>query len=370
MGIFEKSNKTIITEYLDQCVLKAEDDWGLIISACDAVNASDNGAKEAVKFIKKKISKQQPPNVQYKALSILRAMADNCGAKFHGKSEIASKKFLDELELVAISSQTDPLVKEKIIGILGELSVMFEDEPSLWQVSYLFGRLAGASVQRQSTTIEPQQYSNPTRTTPAKPSLEKIVEDVELAKNNTQLFTQMISFTDPEVEDITKNELIQEFRGKCETLRKTIMQYISVTQDEQWLNTLISTNQDIVNAFKMYNEMVERGQITMAKEKSKDTAFRTDYDHEDSENHAGVGGSGTSKLDPFSDVNEINPDSTAPRRSERSRGKMPASIYHDETLFEEDESDLNDKSQYPPNLTEYGNNGSNNTNGRQEHAVI
>ncbi|CAG8722756.1 17025_t:CDS:2, partial [Acaulospora morrowiae] len=204
MGFFEKSNKTIITEYLgmlipslqwgrgrednrneadsndtlktinshyshlneliDQCVLKEEEDWGLVISACDAVNASDNGAKEAVKFIKKKLSKQQPSNVQYRALSILRAMADNCGAKFH--AEIASKKFLDELELVAISTQTDPLVRQKLIEVLGDLSVMFENEPSLWQVSYLFGRLAGVSVKRQSNAIDPQQYSNPTRTTP------------------------------------------------------------------------------------------------------------------------------------------------------------------------------------------------------------
>jgi hypothetical protein len=38
------------------------------------------------------------------------------------------------------------------------------------------------------------------------------MSDVELAKNNAQLFSQTLSFTDPTQEDITKNELIQVSR--------------------------------------------------------------------------------------------------------------------------------------------------------------
>jgi hypothetical protein len=33
--------------------------------------------------------------------------------------------------------------------------------------------------------------------------------DIELAKNNAQLFSQTLSFTDPTAEDITQNELIK-----------------------------------------------------------------------------------------------------------------------------------------------------------------
>ncbi|RUP31317.1 hypothetical protein BC936DRAFT_138617, partial [Jimgerdemannia flammicorona] len=35
-------------------------------------------------------------------------------------------------------------------------------------------------------------------------------EDLEQAKNKAQILTQALSFTDPEKEDITKNELIQQ----------------------------------------------------------------------------------------------------------------------------------------------------------------
>ncbi|CAB4422525.1 unnamed protein product [Rhizophagus irregularis] len=114
MGIFDIKSKTIVTDYLEQCVNKNDDDWNLIINTCDAVNATENGAKEATKFIRKKISKSG--NVQLRTLTVLKAMTENCGAKFH--AEIASKKFLDEIEIVAISPNTDDDIKQKIVTLL------------------------------------------------------------------------------------------------------------------------------------------------------------------------------------------------------------------------------------------------------------
>lgn len=83
------------------------------------------------------------------------------------------------------------------------------------------------------------------------------------------MFTQTLSFTDPEKEDITKNELIQEFYTKCKSLHQSIMNYLSEIQDEQWIDTLLALNQDFVNSFKMYEDMVERGQVKIAKQESQ-----------------------------------------------------------------------------------------------------
>ena len=47
------------------------------------------------------------------------------------------------------------------------------------------------------------------------------------------------------------------------------MNYISEIQDEQWMNTLLSVNQDFLNSFKMYDDMVERGQVKIAKQESQ-----------------------------------------------------------------------------------------------------
>ena len=72
-------------------------------------------------------------------------MADNCGAKFH--AEIASRKFLDDLESVATLQNTDVDIKKRIILLLGNLTEMFQNEPSLYQISYLYSRLTGTQIQ-------------------------------------------------------------------------------------------------------------------------------------------------------------------------------------------------------------------------------
>lgn len=71
-------------------------------------------------------------------------MTENCGAKFH--AEIASKKFLDEIEIVAISPNTDDDIKQKIVTLLGTLTEMFRNEPSLYQISNLYSKLTGIRV--------------------------------------------------------------------------------------------------------------------------------------------------------------------------------------------------------------------------------
>ncbi|CAG8509555.1 8452_t:CDS:10 [Diversispora eburnea] len=318
----------------EACVHKRDEDWGLIYSICDEVNAYENGAKEAAKFIRKKIGKFQMPNLQYRVLTIFKSLAENCGAKFH--AEIASKKFLDEIEFVVTSPLTEIFIKQKIIEILKDLNTMFLNEPSLWLISNLYNKLTvgdNPPVQRltNNRTSNDQQkvfINNPNNpesqiileSSDNPTPINTIVEDIELSKNIIQLFTQTISFTDPESEDITKNELIQEFYSKCKALNQNIVNYISETQDEQWLNTLLSVNQEFVSSFKLYEDMVERGQVKIAKQNSKNTIIRNNYNSVDSESFAaGVGGSGTSpssSLDPFSDLNEVRDQ----YKSAKSRG--------------------------------------------------
>lgn len=49
--------------------------------------------------------------------------------------------------------------------------------------------------------------------------------DIEIAKNSAQLFSQTLSFTDPTVEDISKNELIQVFKEK-EKEKSSVLKYM------------------------------------------------------------------------------------------------------------------------------------------------
>ncbi|CAG8453918.1 204_t:CDS:10 [Dentiscutata erythropus] len=372
MKIFEKP--TIITEYLDQCIVKEDDDWTLIIDTCNAVNATDAGAKEAAKFIRKKLARMQSIKIQHRVLSVLQAMAENCGAKFH--AEIASKKFLEAIEHVIVTPNFNPDVKHRLVELLRNWTEMFQNEPSLWQVANLYNKL-----EKMGVIPEDKYQNNPTQNprrvhhAPSTTSVETIAGDIELAKNNVQLFIQTISFTDPEAEDITKNELIQEFYRKCKSLLQNINQYINEVQDEHWLDTLLSINQELIKAFQMYDDMVERGQIRAAEQISVQFPtdnYRVNYDNYFDSDDAGVGGSKATAIDPFSDYNEVE---QIPSPSEKRRGKVPMSIYDDDDVFRDDPNELSNQ-QYsslvaplqptkyrPPTVT-------NNNNGRQDHMSI
>ncbi|KAG0340001.1 hypothetical protein BG000_000930 [Podila horticola] len=81
------------------------------------------------------------------------------------------------------------------------------------------------------------------------------------------MLIEAVSFADPDLEAIEENELIQEFHSKCQTLQRGIQQYLSeITEssnpNEQWLTSLLACNQELVQAFTAYNQMMERQHLS------------------------------------------------------------------------------------------------------------
>lgn len=142
------------------------------------------------------------------------------------------------------------------------------------------------------------------------------MSDVELAKNNAQLFSQTLSFTDPTQEDITKNELIQVSRhgrvcwtgtgadglsiicvcatgyrnstasARCSNVLSqniykpatTLNSYVSDGWDNDnranesmyvFIAALILANGELVNTFKAYDDMLERSAVDTATNNSR-----------------------------------------------------------------------------------------------------
>ncbi|CAJ0757213.1 3453_t:CDS:2 [Entrophospora sp. SA101] len=244
-------------------------------------------------------------------------MADNCGAKFHA---------------LVISPQTDATVKQKVIQLLAALANTFQNEPSLYQFYNLYTKLTGN--QGSQVPSQTRYYDGQDRNWDV--SLEaKIAEDIEVAKNNVQLLTQTLSFTDPESEDITKNELIQEFYKKCQALHDNLMKYLSEVQDEEWIDTSISKSRTF-----------ERFQNKITNRRDEENLF-----NEGLESAAGVGGRETPYEDPFGDNNGYNDHKIQSGPSSKALGKMPASIYNDDSIFKEEPQDQNNKDKKYSNIS-------------------
>ncbi|CAH8610727.1 unnamed protein product [Heterobilharzia americana] len=83
------------------------EDWALILEICDTVNETDDGPKEAIRAIKKRlVTSAGKDNVSiWYTLTLLETLVRNCGRRFH--SQVANKEFLHAF-LKLLSPKNDP----------------------------------------------------------------------------------------------------------------------------------------------------------------------------------------------------------------------------------------------------------------------
>lgn len=108
-------------------------------------------------------------------------------------------------ELIVNDKVSDTRVHAAMIDALQSWASQYRQDSSMDDLLRIYDRLTadpvGTHARSSRTHRAPQERSLPRE--------EDIPGDIELAKNNCQVLSQTLSFTDPNTEDITKNELIQ-----------------------------------------------------------------------------------------------------------------------------------------------------------------
>lgn len=90
-------------------------DWSANLEVADLINTYESeGAKEAIKALKKRLG-QEPPT-QALTLTLLESLMKNCGPSFH--TEVASKDFTAELVKVGLNKKTTPDVAHQLEALV------------------------------------------------------------------------------------------------------------------------------------------------------------------------------------------------------------------------------------------------------------
>ncbi|KAF9931003.1 putative actin patch assembly and actin polymerization protein [Linnemannia zychae] len=275
MGLFTK--QTFITTQIDNITaLPSITQWDVIATLCAEVNAKDDGAKEAAKALRKKLRVGRPQQ-QMNAITLIQALVDGCGSKF--KAQLATAKFAEDIEAVVISDATDANVKITLMETLEGWANTFASDPGLAVIPNLYNTLVKNNTPRQSPNQRIHPPSPPRAHITPEQQMRQMAQDIELARNNAHMLIEAVSFADPELEAIEENELIKEFHSKCQSLQRGIQQYLSeITEsanpNEQWLTSLLACNQELVQAFTAYNQMMERQHLKNATKASQTTDNR------------------------------------------------------------------------------------------------
>uniref|UniRef100_A0A3Q3WKJ4 VHS domain-containing protein n=1 Tax=Mola mola TaxID=94237 RepID=A0A3Q3WKJ4_MOLML len=82
------------------------EDWALNMEICDIINETDEGPRDSVKAIKKRIIGNKNFREIMLALTVLEACVKNCGHRFHVL--VASQEFVEGVLVCSILPKNNP----------------------------------------------------------------------------------------------------------------------------------------------------------------------------------------------------------------------------------------------------------------------
>lgn len=116
------------------------DNWQYILDVCDSINASpESQTKPAIKIITARFS-QKDANILLRTLSLLIALAENCGSRL--KQEIASKSFINDVLLSKLNDRkTHKAIKIQVVQAIIQLYESSKLDPSLKPISDAYKKI-------------------------------------------------------------------------------------------------------------------------------------------------------------------------------------------------------------------------------------
>ncbi|XP_060081789.1 TOM1-like protein 2 isoform X2 [Ylistrum balloti] len=147
---------------------QASENWGLFMEVCDMINESDDGPKDAIKAIKKRLSQNVGKNnvaIMY-TLTCLETCVKNCGKRFH--QHVANKDFLADMVKI-IGPKYDPpqALQEKVLCLIQTWADAFRGIPELKEVEKVYQDLKTKGIEFPMTDLDSMApIHTPARTHP------------------------------------------------------------------------------------------------------------------------------------------------------------------------------------------------------------
>ncbi|KAG0277649.1 hypothetical protein BGZ95_005575 [Linnemannia exigua] len=259
MRIFPK--ETNITPQIDiLCNQSHFSTWTSLRLLCASVNSVDDGAKEAAKALRKALRTELPRH-QMNAIITTNPQVKLC--------------LMERLASWAAACSTDPsliIIPNLYNGLVRDRVVPFYDPsapgqyPAIQPVSSSppNSPMSWASPSRQGSSTYPLIHPPTTRL-----SKNEIMQHAQIVKSSCQMLTETIAFTDPDTATKDDLALVREFRTKCMDLQRDTQLYLNEATskpgfDEDCLSQLLFANEDIINAIKSHNDLMEKLHLNQA----------------------------------------------------------------------------------------------------------
>ncbi|XP_029933488.1 TOM1-like protein 2 isoform X2 [Myripristis murdjan] len=290
------------------CIEKATDgslqseDWTLNMEICDIINETEDGPKDAIRAVKKRLNGNRNYREVMLALTVLETCVKNCGHRFHAL--VTSRDFIDGVLVKIISPKNNPptIVQDKVLALIQAWADAFRSSPDLTGVVHIYEelkrkgiefpmsdletlspihtpqRLASApegdsALHKYTTQPQPQPTQHtvpPAYSTPQVPNIHasgsinptpeqicRLRSELDIVRGNTKVMSEMLTEMVPGQEDPSDHELLQELNRTCRAMQQRIVELISCVSNEEVTEELLHVNDDLNNIFLRY-ERYER----------------------------------------------------------------------------------------------------------------
>ncbi|XP_026717010.1 TOM1-like protein 1 isoform X1 [Athene cunicularia] len=239
---------------------------------CTASVLTESWPKDAVKALKKKLSKNCNHKEIRLTLSLLDMCIENCGPRF--QSLVVKKDFCkDKLVKLLNPRYNLPIdMQEKILTFIMTWARGFQGTVDVSEVKEVYLELLKKGVEFPSsdtnregtkTSSQPSTKSSPSSANPAKRSLlplptgptllltpeqiGKLYSELDMAKMNVRVMSSILKENVPGSENPDDMNLLQKLYKTCRMMQERIMELLVTVENEDVIVELIQVNEDLNN---------------------------------------------------------------------------------------------------------------------------
>uniref|UniRef100_A0A8C5WPC2 Target of myb1 like 2 membrane trafficking protein n=1 Tax=Laticauda laticaudata TaxID=8630 RepID=A0A8C5WPC2_LATLA len=123
------------------------EDWTLNMEICDIINETEEGPKDAVRALKKRLNGNRNYREVMLALTVLETCVKNCGHRFH--ILVANRDFIDGVLVKIISPKNNPptIVQDKVLALIQAWADAFRSSPDLTGVVHIYEELKRKGIE-------------------------------------------------------------------------------------------------------------------------------------------------------------------------------------------------------------------------------
>lgn len=260
----------------------ASENWALNMEICDLVNETEEGPRDAIKAIRKRLSQNAGKNytvVMY-TLTILETCVKNCGKKFHILA--CNKEFIQELvKLIGPKNDPPTAVQEKVLSLIQSWASAFQNQPEMSGVTTVYQDLLAKGIEFPPTDLDslapihtPKKsisltpvMAEPHAPQPSSPEGDmpgptgyltpeqraKLQSELDVVQSNMSVLGEMLCELKPGEEQPDELELLQELHAVCHSMQERLVELINKLPNDGLFEELLRINDDLNNLFLRYS---------------------------------------------------------------------------------------------------------------------